>query len=1775
MRINTGCPAHRRVFVALLLPLTVTFWAFLAGGVLAASIELTVTTDAGPVPEGAAEGTLFLESKNDYVDDTETDASGKLKFSGLAAGTYMVRVRHVESIPAVTKFRHHIALGAGETATGTVAFRSGGGLNIRVRSTTGSVPTGDIHVYLHNQITTEFVKKLSCDDVGEADFGLVTPGIYFVRLWHWSMPLNGGFYTFDIVVQPGSALTRRVELPLCTGLKFTVSDSFGTAPSGAATVSLWRQTSPGADLIDTVSCDSAGRVDFGQVVAGTYRARVDYNRGAASLQRYYFGVEAEVGQTQSFPILLDEVSRLRCSVKDAAGAAITSSSVRLSLIHDASFEALAEDRTPSASGLVDFGYVPAGSVSIKVENSLIDPPKTWYLVGETAPAGETRTVNITVERGCDLSLKVKYDGASVPEGSATAYLLDQSTGELVANASADAAGACKFNDAAPGTYIAQVLFVPDGEAPIERFFFDISAPDLGTESRTLTLLDYERGDNTCTFTANLRDAVSVCNGFVSIYDQQTGALVEETSRYGVGEDGTQAWQVPAGTYTVKHVYDESSPHYCAVTSGIVLSAGENYQDNVTFPNCTLWVDLMDRDGSAECLLWIYDGAGMLLTDDEGMVLLVESNHTLNLLPGTFCLRYQYADPNSIPAYPLDQSIHLSAGERKTRSKTVGQGQLTLSAFDSSGPVSCILNLYTYVPESQGYRSFQSLILSDSTEFEGADGPEALELGEKSYVLYVGQYLARLTYYGFDGNAHVETLAEPVTVGSGQSVEREIVVQTSRVNASIQDSSGASNGEAVVFDEATGRWVGGSPASGVGNDGYYSLTVPPGEYRVLFSYGSDAPQSRTEHLVKVSAGGSADVDASFVSNEAEVTVRQNGAALPQARAFLQADDGFYIGMKNQNGLGSTGKVSFWPETGSYYFMVEDYSAGEDNKTTVFSNTFTASIGELIQITLDTGTQQKSVRKSGGSATVEIAYALSYPSLLDAEEATKDGGENVLFCVCVAHRDGRDHIASVEANLSPIGEAADTALCDDGTNGDLRAGDFIYSRYLPVSYSGQGIVELSVYARDTEGNIADDIIELVFRGSGSDNVPPGRVIDLYAHRDDDDPTQCNLSWTASGDDGYSGQAHSYELRYGAQPFDASSFGEATLYEASTSWTPETAGVKEQRVVSGLGPEASYYFALKVFDDANNASPMSNLASTEAAPDETPPAAIGDLLAVSGPSQGEITLTWTAPGDDGTVGTIVGYVLKYGQSFINAGNWDSTQTFAPSLQWQPHTSGADESKVLTGFDPSAVFYFAIKSVDDADNWSAISNCASAGGGKDSIPPARIEDLEAHDASVEGQLILSWTATGDDGDVGTATRYILKYSEFEITSANWAFAQTFQRSLSWAPLEAGELELKTVDGLAPGRAYHLALKAFDEGSNESEISNNAQGTAGSDAEPPSSIRDLAATAGENSATLTWTATGDNGIEGTASSYELRYSYSEINQSNWEAATIYEPSHSWIPLPYGSSESYQVTGLVGNLKHFFAIVAFDEADNASGVSNPASATPTGETTPPAAVTDLSARRWLHEGEIRIRFTATGDNGKFGTASGYELRLLNVPINETNWATATVYPDSLSWVPRKSGSTEEFVLSGLTVGSYYYMALKVVDDSFNWSPVSNCTGTPPSDGSPTSAILLNASSFTAGDRFVAEFRCYNPGEALDVDLYGVVALPDGQLLTLPDLQPIIAPVISWRPLPGYFCPDPVTFLDFVLDGSIPVGTYTFYTVFTQPGTLTPVTDVWATPFEIR
>lgn len=113
-----------------------------------------------------------------------------------------------------------------------------------------------------------------------------------------------------------------------------------------------------------------------------------------------------------------------------------------------------------------------------------------------------------------------------------------------------------------------------------------------------------------------------------------------------------------------------------------------------------------------------------------------------------------------------------------------------------------------------------------------------------------------------------------------------------------------------------------------------------------------------------------------------------------------------------------------------------------------------------------------------------------------------------------------------------------------------------------------------------------------------------------------------------------------------------------------------------------------------------------STGPKKDTTPPAAINDLkIAVR--SDTSATLSWSAPGDDGNIGTAAVYALRYSTDMDALLQWD----FALRVSDEPipEPAGATQQHWIVGLTPDSAYYFAIKTQDDAGNWSPLSNIAS----------------------------------------------------------------------------------------------------------------------------------------------------------------------------------------------------------------------------------------------------------------------------------------------------------------------------------------------------------------------------------------------------------------------------------------------------------------------------------
>ena len=216
-------------------------------------------------------------------------------------------------------------------------------------------------------------------------------------------------------------------------------------------------------------------------------------------------------------------------------------------------------------------------------------------------------------------------------------------------------------------------------------------------------------------------------------------------------------------------------------------------------------------------------------------------------------------------------------------------------------------------------------------------------------------------------------------------------------------------------------------------------------------------------------------------------------------------------------------------------------------------------------------------------------------------------------------------------------------------------------------------------------------------------------------------------------------------------------------------------------------------------------------------------------------------------------------------------------------------------------------------------IEICAGFMCGVDTIAPAAIGDLSASAGSTVGTVDLSWTAPGDDGSSGTASTYIVRYNTTQITTGNWGASTNVTGEP--APGPAGSAESMTVPGLTGGQTYWFAIRTRDDVPNLSGVSNSpsAMAAMAADTTAPAAITDLSASTGSAPGTvdLTWTAPGDDGNTGSASTYIVRYNPTQITAGNWGAST--NVSGEPAPSPAGSAESMTVSGLTGGEGFWFA----------------------------------------------------------------------------------------------------------------------------------------------------------------------------------------------------------------------------------------------------------------
>ncbi|MGH7680480.1 MAG: fibronectin type III domain-containing protein [Candidatus Eiseniibacteriota bacterium] len=128
--------------------------------------------------------------------------------------------------------------------------------------------------------------------------------------------------------------------------------------------------------------------------------------------------------------------------------------------------------------------------------------------------------------------------------------------------------------------------------------------------------------------------------------------------------------------------------------------------------------------------------------------------------------------------------------------------------------------------------------------------------------------------------------------------------------------------------------------------------------------------------------------------------------------------------------------------------------------------------------------------------------------------------------------------------------------------------------------------------------------------------------------------------------------------------------------------------------------------------------------------------------------LTLLWTAPGDDGMVGQVYSYQLRYRTTPISGtdttGWWNGTPGAQQLTLGGPHASaGATDSTKVTGLTSGTTYYFVLRALDESFNISGFSNVA-VGTTQTCTAPSNAPGSFAAVADTD-EVVLSWNSTSD----------------------------------------------------------------------------------------------------------------------------------------------------------------------------------------------------------------------------------------------------------------------------------------------------------------------------------------------------------------------------------------------------------------------------------------------
>ncbi len=371
--------------------------------------------------------------------------------------------------------------------------------------------------------------------------------------------------------------------------------------------------------------------------------------------------------------------------------------------------------------------------------------------------------------------------------------------------------------------------------------------------------------------------------------------------------------------------------------------------------------------------------------------------------------------------------------------------------------------------------------------------------------------------------------------------------------------------------------------------------------------------------------------------------------------------------------------------------------------------------------------------------------------------------------------------------------------------------------------------------------------------------------------------------------------------------------TPYIGVTAKTPQTFNsTATSETVTGLTNGTAYTFKVAAINGIGTGA--QSAASNSVTPD-TPPGAPTIGTATRG--NASATVTWTAPSNNGG-SAITGYVVT---PYIG-GTAQTSQTF----------NSTATSETVTGLTNGTAYTFTVAAIN-------IIGTSAQSAQSNSVTPATTPGAPTIGSvvSANASVIVSWTAPAGNG--GSAI------TGYAVTPYIGGTAQTVQTFNSTATTE-------TVTGLTNGTAYTFTVAAINA------IGTGAQSAASNSVTPatvPGAPTIGTATAGNATATVTWTAPGNNG--GAAITGYVVTPY--IGGGPQTAQTF-----------NSTATTETVTGLTNGTAYTFKVAAINAAGtgNQSGSSN--SVTPTTVPGPPTGVSGVS-----ENASALVSWSAPSSNG--------------------------------------------------------------------------------------------------------------------------------------------------------------------------------------------------------